>query len=134
MFDIKWIRENAAEFDAGRRRRGLSPMADELVRLDDARRAAIAKLQAAQERRNAASKEIGRAMAGKDAARADALKAEVNRLKSDLAAFESEERTAVAALDRTSAAMSNVADTARSRAFPTASRRRSISSWASSFA
>ena len=96
MYDIKWIRENAGVFDKGRKRRGLEPLADTLLALDDKRRAAIAKSQAAQERRNAASKEIGAAMKAGDAALAKALKVEVGELKESLAAFESEEREAIA--------------------------------------
>ncbi|WP_020176177.1 serine--tRNA ligase [Methyloferula stellata] len=100
MYDIKWIRENKALFDEGRKRRGLDPLADALLALDDTRRAAIAKSQAAQERRNAASKEIGAAMKAKDMAKADALKAEVADLKDALPAFEAEERAAIEALDK----------------------------------
>ncbi len=100
MYDIKWIRDNPDVFDEGRRRRGLDPLAEKLLALDDVRRAAIAKSQAAQERRNAASKEIGQAMAAKDAGRAEALKAEVAELKGGLAGFEAEEREASAALDK----------------------------------
>ena len=77
MYDIRWIRDNEARFEAGRRARGLEPLAGRLFALDDVRRAAIVQLQAAQERRNAASKDIGQAMKDKDSARADALKAEV---------------------------------------------------------
>jgi seryl-tRNA synthetase len=68
MYDIKWIREKAEDFDKGRQRRGLEPMSGRLLALDDARRAAIAQLQQAQERRNAASKEIGAAMKAGDSA------------------------------------------------------------------
>ena len=100
MYDIKWIRENAAFFDEGRKRRGLEPLAETLLALDDKRRAAIAKSQAAQERRNAASKEIGAAMKAKDVAKADALKAEMADLKDALPAFEAEEAAAIAALDK----------------------------------
>ncbi len=100
MYDIKWVRDNSGVFDKGRERRGLEPLAEKLLALDDARRAAIAKLQAAQERRNAASKEIGQAMAAKDAARAEALKAEVAELKVSFAAYEAEERDSIAALDK----------------------------------
>ena len=88
MYDIKWIRDNPEAFDKGRQRRGLEPWAKTLLALDDVRRAAIAKSQAAQERRNAASKEIGQAMAAKDFANADALKAEVAELKTRLAGYE----------------------------------------------
>ncbi len=62
MHDIKWIRENPAAFDNGLKSRGLAPLSADLLTLDEHRRAAIAKAQAAQERRNAASKEIGAAM------------------------------------------------------------------------
>jgi seryl-tRNA synthetase len=99
MYDIRWIRENAAAFDDGRRRRGLEPLSGHLLALDDRRKAAIAQAQAAQERRNSASKEIGQAMAAKDAARADALKAEVAEIKTRMGEYEAEEKAAVAALD-----------------------------------
>ena len=68
MFDIKWIRDNAEAFDAGLKKRGLAPQAAELIALDEARRAHVTKLQEAQARRNAASKEIGAAKAEKDEA------------------------------------------------------------------
>jgi seryl-tRNA synthetase len=100
MYDIKWIRENPQTFDESRKRRGLEPLSASLLALDDARRAAIARLQTAQERRNAASKEIGAAMQAKDAARAEALKAEVGRIKEDWPQLEAAEREAVAALDK----------------------------------
>jgi seryl-tRNA synthetase len=80
MYDIKWIRENAEIFDRGRKRRGLEPLAERLLALDDNRRAAIAFSQEAQERRNAASKEIGAAMAAKDFSHAEALKKQVHDL------------------------------------------------------
>ncbi|PWB92977.1 MULTISPECIES: serine--tRNA ligase [Methylosinus] len=100
MHDIKFIRDNAEAFDNGRRRRNLAPLSESLFALDDERRAAIAALQAAQERRNAASKEIGLAMREKDAARAEALKAEVAKLKEDFPQLEQKEREASAALDK----------------------------------
>jgi seryl-tRNA synthetase len=107
MYDIKWIRDNAEAFDKSRSRRGLDPLAKALLDLDDSRRAAITKLQAAQERRNAASKEIGVAMKEKDAGRADALKAEVAKIKEDWPAMEAAEREAIAALDKALAEIPN---------------------------
>ena len=84
MYDIKWIRENLETFAAGLTRRGTpddvrQELIDKILGLDDARRAAIAKSEQAQARRNAASKEIGAAKKAKDEARANALMAEVNR-------------------------------------------------------
>ncbi|WP_376987142.1 serine--tRNA ligase [Bosea sp. R86505] len=107
MYDIKWIRENAAAFDTGLKRRGLEPLSASLLALDDARRAAIAKAQASQERRNALSKEIGKAMGAKDVALAEQLKAEVASLKELQPQLESEEKAAKAELDDTLAAIPN---------------------------
>ncbi|KGF70259.1 serine--tRNA ligase [Hoeflea sp. BAL378] len=92
MLDIKWIRDNPAALDAALARRGAEPQADRLVALDEARRSHVGMLQALQERRNLASKDIGKAMAAKDQATADALKAEVATIKDELQAGEAKER------------------------------------------
>ncbi|HEX5600230.1 MAG TPA: serine--tRNA ligase, partial [Hyphomicrobiaceae bacterium] len=83
MFDIKWIRENPETFDEGLRKRGLEPLSARLLAIDEERRKVLTSLQEAQSRRNAASKEIGKAKAAKDEAKAAALMAEVNALKSE---------------------------------------------------
>ncbi len=70
-----------------------------LIKLDETRRALITKLEQAQARRNAASKEIGQAKAKKDEATASKLMAEVTELKTLIPAMEAEEKNAVAALD-----------------------------------
>ena len=93
MFDIRWIRENPEAFDAGVGKRGLEPGKDvssaaELAALDEARRKVVTRLQEVQARRNAASKEIGKAKAAKDEAKAQALMAEVAALKDALEADE----------------------------------------------
>ena len=93
MFDIKWIRDNPEAFDAGVRKRGIEPggevkFAAELIALDEERRKVVTRLQEAQARRNAASKEIGKAKGAKDEAKAQALMAEVAALKDELAAGE----------------------------------------------
>jgi seryl-tRNA synthetase len=92
VFDIKWIRDNADAFDAGLKKRGLAPEAAKLIALDEARRGHITKLQEAQARRNAASKEIGKAKGAKDEAGAQKLLAEVADLKEAIRAGEEEER------------------------------------------
>ena len=92
MFDIKWIRDNADAFDASLQRRGLAPQAAALVALDDKRRATLTALQDAQSRRNAASKEIGKAKGAKDEATAARLMAEVADLKDTIAKGEDDER------------------------------------------
>ncbi len=99
MYDIRWIRDNLDAFDVGRHRRGLAPLGAELLALDDVRREAIGKAQAMQERRNTASKEIGAAMKAGDKDKAEALKAEVAGLKSDMSAVEQQEKDAIAKLE-----------------------------------
>ncbi|SVB68614.1 uncharacterized protein METZ01_LOCUS221468, partial [marine metagenome] len=61
MFDVKWIRENPDKFDAGLKRRGVSPRAAAVVELDVRRRALISDTQELQGERNKASKQIGAA-------------------------------------------------------------------------
>jgi seryl-tRNA synthetase len=99
MLDIKWIRDNPQDLDAALAKRGAAPQAAELIALDEKRRSAVQSLQDMQSRRNQASKEIGAAMAQKDMARADALKAEVAELKTTMPAMEEEERQLTAALN-----------------------------------
>ena len=92
MLDIRWIRDNPDLLDEALKKRGAAPESAALIELDEMRRTHIAKLQEAQARRNAASKEIGAAMAAKDAARAEALKAEVAEIKSFIQSGEDTER------------------------------------------
>jgi len=51
MHDIKAIRDNPEAFDRGLGRRGMAPLAAELLRLDAQRRDHMQKLQDAQARR-----------------------------------------------------------------------------------
>lgn len=92
MFDIKWIRDNAAAFDRAMDRRGLEPQAARLIAIDDRRRALVAELQQAQERRNAASREIGKAKASGDEQAAQAVIDEVASLKTKIQQGEEQER------------------------------------------
>lgn len=98
MHDVRFVREDPAGFDRGLGRRGLGPLAAEILALDEERRAIISKLQAAQERRNTASKEIGQAKAKQDHARADALMAEVAGLKTGIPELELDEKRLDAAI------------------------------------
>ncbi len=108
MHDIRAIRENPEAFDDGLRRRGLAPRAESVIALDERRRAAIAALQSAQERRNAASKQIGIAMARKDSLAAEAFRAEVAEAKAKMPQLEAEEREAATALETELAAIPNL--------------------------
>ncbi|WP_439541927.1 serine--tRNA ligase [Hyphomicrobium sp.] len=108
MFDIKWIRDNSEDFDAGLKSRGLEPLAEKLLALDDARRQHVTKLQDAQSRRNAASKEIGKAKGAKDEALAAKLMAEVADLKEVIQSGEEEERQLTKAVDDALAVIPNL--------------------------
>jgi seryl-tRNA synthetase len=92
MHDIKLIRDNPEAFDAGLARRGVEPMSGAILALDSARRAVATTMQEAQGRRNEASKAIGAAMGRGDKDTAEALKAEVAKLKDTLPQLEQEER------------------------------------------
>src|SRR5271170_1934872 len=108
MHDIKAIRDNPDAFDEGLRRRGLARQAESLIALDEQRRAAILTLQRAQERRNAASKQIGAAMARKDSVAAEDFRAEVAEAKARMPELEAAERDALAALESELAAIPNL--------------------------
>ncbi|MCR9219641.1 MAG: serine--tRNA ligase [Alphaproteobacteria bacterium] len=89
MHDLKFIRDNPDAFDAGLKARGLDPLSAEILDLDRRRRAAQTEMQELQSRRNAASRDIGaKKKAGEDA---DALVAEVQRIKQRLVELEGEE-------------------------------------------
>ncbi|MGE5259459.1 MAG: serine--tRNA ligase [Actinomycetota bacterium] len=95
MLDIKWIRDNQDAFLKGLTDRGFDdPQAtlNRILSLDEERRGTIQKLQEAQARRNAASKEIGQAKAKKDEAAAKRLMDEVAALKTAIQEDEANER------------------------------------------
>ena len=93
MFDIKWIRDNAQEFDNAMARRGLDPQSAGLIELDEKRRQLQFEAQEIQAERNKLSKEVGALKAkGEDA---EDLIAKVSRTKdaeaeAEMAAAEAE--------------------------------------------
>ncbi|WDZ78175.1 serine--tRNA ligase [Ensifer adhaerens] len=99
MLDIKWIRENAEMLDAALAKRGAEPLSASLIALDERRRTILQSLQDMQSRRNAASKDIGAAMAQKNAELAEKLKAEVADLKNAMPALEEDSRKVEAELN-----------------------------------
>ncbi|WP_371432181.1 serine--tRNA ligase [Novosphingobium sp.] len=107
MHDIRLIRENPAAFDADLARRGVEPVAQSILALDSARRDVATRMQESQARRNEASKAIGAAMGKGDKDTAEALKAEVAALKTELPALEDEERRLTAQLADALAAWPN---------------------------
>lgn len=113
MLDIKWIRENpnmlvAALIKRGHKESAAQSLVSSVVSGDEERRAHLTKLQEMQERRNIASKEIGKAMAVGDQALAEKLKAEVADLKSFAQDAEVKERDLEEALYGILASLPNV--------------------------
>jgi seryl-tRNA synthetase len=108
MHDIRLIRDNPDAFDRGLKRRGLEPQAEQLIALDEKRRIAIQAAEAAQARRNAASKEIGEAKKAKDEDRAKGLLAEVAALKESIPALEAAEKQATDELNAALAEIPNL--------------------------
>ncbi|MBL8629106.1 MAG: serine--tRNA ligase [Rhodospirillaceae bacterium] len=90
MLDIKWIRENPADFDAALERRGAAPKSAEVLDLDAKHRGIITEVQNLQTRRNEVSKQIGQVKSkGGDAS---AQMAEVAEIKDRMAALDAEEK------------------------------------------
>src|SRR5256885_6492202 len=111
MHDIKWIREHPDEFDLGLKRRGLSSNGSEarrLIELDERRRAAIQRAEAALARRNLASKEIGAAKRSNEEAAAQALVTEIAQLKAGIPALEAEAKKVSKELDEALAQIPNL--------------------------
>jgi seryl-tRNA synthetase len=107
MHDIRAIRDDPDAFDRAWGSRGLSRQTPEILALDERLRAAQTALQAAQSRRNEASKLIGQAKARKDEAAASALMAEVEGLKGTIAEETATEADAGAKLRALVAALPN---------------------------
>ena len=113
MLDIRWIRENPQALAQALQKRGQSGEAarsvvEDLIARDEARRAHLVALQEKQERRNAASKEIGNAMRAGDSARAEELKIEVAGIKEFIQSGEATERELDKALNDALAIIPNL--------------------------
>ena len=96
MLDVKWIRENPKAFVAGLEKRSFEPapaeILNQILTLDSQRRETIQHLQDLQTRRNAASKEIGKAKKENNEAEATRLMEEVAGLKATIQQGEESER------------------------------------------
>jgi len=110
MHDIKFIREHPEKFDLALKRRGIAPLADEIVALDKARRDIQSTLQEKQSRRNEASRQIGQIKAqGGDA---DAIMKEVGKLKTDIPKLEEQDAALDAKLQDYLISLPNILDDA----------------------
>src|SRR6266516_4062320 len=108
MHDIKWIRDNPDAFDRALAQRGLPAEAERLIKIDERRRAAIQKAEATLARRNTASREIGAAKKSNEEVAAQALLAEVARLKAEIPQLEEEAKKASRELDDALAQIPNL--------------------------
>ena len=107
MHDIRLIRDEPAAFDAAMALRGVEPQAQRLIDLDARRREATSRLQEIETERNSKSKEIGKAKAQGDEDRFNALRSEVESLKSEMERLSEEARTAEEVLNQHLAALPN---------------------------
>lgn len=110
MHDIRLIRENPEAFDAALALRGVEPVAQSILAIDAKRRDIATRMQEVQARRNEASKAIGAAMGKGDKDTAEALKAEVATLKTELPALEEDERRLTGEQNTALAAWPNLPD------------------------
>ncbi|MCB1784176.1 MAG: serine--tRNA ligase [Alphaproteobacteria bacterium] len=86
MHDIKYIRDNAGEFDKAMARRGLGAQSPAILALDEERRGVLTRLQEMQARRNDESRKIGEIK--KSGGDASAQMEAVAAMKVDMAAME----------------------------------------------
>jgi seryl-tRNA synthetase len=106
MHDIRFIREQPDAFDAGLKRRNLTPLSADILALDGDRRAAQTEMQDLQAQRNDASKQIGEIK--KKGGDATALMDQVASHKSRLAALEDIERLCGLRLNEMLASIPNI--------------------------
>jgi len=90
MHDIRAIRDTPAAFDAALSRRGVAPVSEQILAIDESRRAKIQAAETAQAEANAAAKAIGAAKAKGDEAEFERLRAEVSQKKADIARLQEE--------------------------------------------
>lgn len=108
MHDLRFIRENPEQFDKEMARRGFSSISSKLLDLDESHRSLLTSQQEKQQRRNVASKEIGKVKAqGGDASE---LMAEVAALKKELPEMEEKIQELKTQLDTELASLPNIMD------------------------
>ena len=106
MHDIRFIREQSEAFDAALKRRGLAPLADDILTMDTERRAAQTEMQELQAKRNDVSKQIGEIK--RKGGDAEALMQQVAEIKNRLATLEDMEKLYGKRLQEVLAALPNM--------------------------
>ena len=94
MLDIKFVRDNQEAVAEAMKNRNASWDASRFSQLDETRRAAIAKEEALQAERNAASKSIGAMMAAGQKDEAEAAKERVRAINEEIASIGKEREAA----------------------------------------
>ena len=108
MFDLRAIRENPAEFDAGWKKKGLEAQTPAILALDEKLRAAKTAKQDAEQVRNQNSKLIGKAKATGDEDEAQRLMASVAEAKKTIEEAGETETAIQAELDAILLALPNI--------------------------
>ena len=108
MFDLKQIRNDPDLFDKGWASRGLDAMSSGILEQDEEHRRLLTELQSLQQRRNAASKEIGGAKKSGDEAKAQALMDEVNSIKTEMESLQEQADTLGKSIEEDLSALPNI--------------------------
>lgn len=106
MFDIKWIRDNPAAFDAGMAKRGLPAQSEALIALDSERRDLLTQAQDVQAERNKLSKEIG--IAKREGRDASEIMEQVSKSKSKQAELEEQAKAKDAEFENALMSLPNI--------------------------
>ncbi len=108
MHDIKFIKTNPDEFDAGLTLRGLDPLAEKLLLKDEIRRKVITQSETLVAERNVLSKEIGMAMKHGKKDKAEELKQQVAKSKEEVTVLENKAKELIDDLNRDLMAIPNL--------------------------
>lgn len=108
MHDIRAIRENPSAFDEAMKRRGLMPVSESVLKLDEERRSMILAAETAQAAQNKAAKDIGTAKATGDNAAFERLREEVSAKKSEVSELQNSAKALDAQLTELLASLPNL--------------------------
>ncbi len=88
MHDIKYIRENPEEFDAGLKKRGHKPMAEEILEIDKRKRDGITLSQNLLNHNNEGAKIAGKLKADGNTKKFEEIRGKMKKQKADIAKLE----------------------------------------------
>ncbi|MDO4952575.1 MAG: serine--tRNA ligase [Synergistaceae bacterium] len=105
MLDLKWVRENPEEVAQMLKNRNNSFPLDELLKLDEKRKAALLEVEKLKEKRNAGAKQVG--ILKKNGENADALMEEMRRLGDKISELDAKTAEIQAELDNMALSIPN---------------------------